>query len=73
MIPLQHQLESAYREEHTAVGGSGWIYQKVNAASATKLHPIEYDFVSVATSHTHSTYIMLAATLVSISKKRQDP
>lgn len=68
-IALQHQLKSACREEHTAVGGSGWIYQKVNAASATKLHPIEYDFVSVARSNTRSTYIMLTAVPACMSIK----
>lgn len=68
-VALQHQLKSACREEHTAVGGSGWIYQKVNAASATKLHPIEYDFVSVARSNTRSTYIMLTAVAACMSGK----
>lgn len=66
---LQHQPVSACRgEQQQRWEGVGGYIKRWNAASAAKLHPIEYDFVSVARSNTLSTYIMFTVVSACMSK-----
>lgn len=56
------------REQQQQWEGVGGYIKRWNVASAAKLHPIEYDFVSVARSTTLSTYIMFTAVPACMSK-----
>lgn len=67
---LQHQPVSACRGERGSSSGREWadISKGEMQASAAQLHPAEYDLVSVARSNDLSTYIMLTAAPVCMSK-----
>lgn len=65
---LQHQPVSACWGENSSSGREWADIKRWNADSAAKLHPAEYDFISLASFNTLYTYIMFTIIITCISK-----